>query len=346
MSWQSFWKNLTNKADYTNDFWKNVGTVFNKISNSGFGRGISNLWRSVTGSGLTDAQREANAFEAQQAQNQMAFQERMSNTENQRGIEDMKKAGLNPALMYGSGARGASTPSGAMAASESPGSPDVVGLMTALSNLSLLKAQRDNIRADVAKKRQDIEESKTRQSNIAASTQNLIKNLDLADANIRKLGLEGDALEIANSFIAREKETALEIQSKSLDKLDAEVSEINKRIEKLDADKMATLQSIAESQQRVNNLLAQESLTEAQRSEVFATIKSINQQTENLVKSGALLQKDINWYTHDKIAGDVKGAIGSVTGLLGIGKIGKLFGNKTKRVVGASPYDDYTDYLN
>lgn len=49
---------------------------------------------------------------AKQAQAQMDFQERMSNTSYQRATKDMISAGLNPLLAYTQG--GASTPSGAM----------------------------------------------------------------------------------------------------------------------------------------------------------------------------------------------------------------------------------------
>lgn len=57
------------------------------------------------------------AYNSAEAQKQRDFEERLSNTAYSRAVADMKRAGLNPALMYAKGGMSANTPSGNSASS-------------------------------------------------------------------------------------------------------------------------------------------------------------------------------------------------------------------------------------
>jgi regulator of replication initiation timing len=133
-----------------------------------------------------EAQKDTNALNQAIAREQMAFQERMSNTAHQRAMNDLRRAGLNPIL---SAKNPASSPGGASSTALNPMSPAMQSAQV-FANTALTLAN-----ADVAKEKaiqEQMNTAKYRKDKIAPYeatsnflnrmyTQGLNKTLDSVD---------------------------------------------------------------------------------------------------------------------------------------------------------------------
>lgn len=133
--------------------------------------------------------KKQNKMQAQEAQKNRDWQERMSDTAHQREIKDLKASGLNP-ILSGTGGSGASTPGGAQA--------NVVNEMSEMSNsardISSKLQQNPIVNAQVANLKSENERIKeqTRQLQISNAQNGVLTPLYVeagaaADAGVKKV---------------------------------------------------------------------------------------------------------------------------------------------------------------
>lgn len=88
----------------------------------------------------------ANSQNIDLAREQMAFQERMSNTAYQRAVEDMRKAGINPILAADKG--GASTPAGAAPTMQNVAT-NIMNNVSSAAQAALTLKQLDKVQQEI-----------------------------------------------------------------------------------------------------------------------------------------------------------------------------------------------------
>lgn len=237
-------------------------------------------------------QEDANAASAESAQAMMDFQERMSNTAYQRGMADMKKAGLNPMLAFMKG--GASTPSGSLYTAQNEQKP----LADNVSQLAPVVAQVRNVNANTEKAKADTvlaeataAKSLAEKQEIEARTPTHTQAIELSKAQQAKIERE------ANHVLAQH-----DLTNQQTHKVMAEINNLVRSGNLIDA--------------QTRHVLAQAGLTQAQIAEVEPRINKLIADAA-YTKAGTDLQQtksDLGNLLNVPAAGELINSAGSVIG--------------------------------
>lgn len=253
-------------------------------------KGFKRAWQSMsdatTGAHLTGAQQEANAFEADQAQKQMQFQQQMRDSQYQSTVSDMKAAGINPALAMSNSVNAA--PSGAMAHAESPGSPDVVGLLGQIQNLSLLKAEKRLKDAQAS----NLEELAKQN---AQRTKNLEKEFDISS-----LKYEKDSIEL--NYFEEMQKLAIQAKEQDIKESEARIKDINSVIAKRGYEVSRMFVETLVDMANIQLLKARTDLTQDERTKLQHDIKEVDARIGLISAQTGLAKEEIKYYGVNHLA--------------------------------------------
>lgn len=203
--------------DYEND--PDSSSTFDALINSaddvlqGLSANTQSIVDRLTQAHQTGAEKEAQAFSAEEAQKSRDFTEYMSRNKYQMETQSMEQSGINPAMVYGGGNLVPTAANGAQGTPSAPGSSalnpfDIMMTMARMSReLSLLDSQKANIDSDTEKNK--------------------------AEAN--KIGSENDLLELQVKYYPN-------LTEKEIEKFDSEIG-----LNQAEKDKVVSEKSLTDA---------------------------------------------------------------------------------------------------
>lgn len=276
-------------------------------------------------------------FNASQAQAQMDFQERMSNTQYQRQVADMQAAGVNPAMAMGgitgasaSGAMAQSSPSSGVAAS---GSASLQGLSDVVQ-LAKLKKDLEFMDTQIAQGNENVLNLRANREKTSAET-NLVNKQVQAFDPMNKAQLDNLLEDLKNKQVQRELDRAhisesdarkqLTLNNAFLAAIDISTrDELNKLNARLRIAQIADYGNRANLYQAQINELYQRAILES------AQAGNLDQQTINLALEEGILRldesskrfdvdhqkADRNWRIAGQVISSVVGVTGAAAGIM------------------------------
>lgn len=243
-----------------------TGTIGNTLSALMFGgfKGLKNMVRGSLSTGLTSAQKEANAWTANR-----------EDTAYQRSVADMQAAGLNPALMYGSA--GSTSPSASTSPSDGASLSEMLGSATALSQIQSMEVQNEVSQKQVAIAQQNADTSR-----FNAETERMSVEQGIEESKSR-ISL--------NKVEELYKQSGIALNEKQVEKITAQINDLNSQVSYREAQiVLQTIESqIKQGQLKVNESylkLAWEKWNEGEKAECLAHIALMQQQEMEAYYSG------------------------------------------------------------
>lgn len=288
---------------------------------------FGNVIDKYAGTGLTDAEKEANAFSAEEAQKSRDFQEFMARNKYQMETQSMQEAGINPAMVYGGGSLVPTASNGAAPSSVAPSTGNLFDVISVLARLP------EEIKAIRSSAERDRKEGVAALKNADTNARNAEINAENAETNRRVASVQ-ELRQQVDALVAR---SNIELNDVTKDKLAKDASYILEQTNLLErrmvvAEKNASSQeksalaSLRNADAAVQNAATNDRLSDYQTSLLYAQeyVEWANKEgkeivnryldekqqkeLENLGKQGKLLDSQRHFLTSQQVSAYVNAA--------------------------------------